>query len=302
MHERADRLGIRDLQTFVGQPAATAGRARLGHGANVRGVEYGPRMLDRTRFLTGGDDVEAELTRDGGTGIVTRGRSGWTFEYNAESRDAALSLLKEAVEIVSQRGGTTWQLWLSAPLARDDEAAALVGLTPQRDLLQLRIDLPRPEAVTIATRPFRVGEDNDAWLDLNNRAFAWHPEQSNWTVADLDKRFGQPWFDADGFLVYEVDGKMVGFCWTKRHDEYDPPLGEIYVIAKDATAGEPGLGKQLTLAGLAYLASTGLAEGMLYVDATNTKALDMYLAMGFTLHHVDRNYTGVATPTSAPTP
>ncbi|MEY2469655.1 MAG: mycothiol synthase, partial [Actinomycetota bacterium] len=150
--------------------------------------------------------------------------------------------------------------------------------------------------------PFKVGEDNEAWLDLNNRAFAWHPEQSNWTDADLDNRFAQPWFDADGFLVHEVDGKMLGFCWTKRHDEYDPPLGEIYVIAKDTAAGEPGLGKQLTLAGLAYLASTGLTEGMLYVDATNTKALDMYLAMGFTVHHVDRNYVGAATPTNAPTP
>ena len=53
-----------------------------------------------------------------------------------------------------------------------------------------------------------------------------------------------------------------------------------------------GLGRQLTLAGLDYLSSKGLAEAMLYVDATNVPALKLYVGLGFTVNHIDRAYTG----------
>ena len=53
-----------------------------------------------------------------------------------------------------------------------------------------------------------------------------------------------------------------------------------------------GLGRQLTLAGLDYLHEQGITEAMLYVDASNARAVKLYMDLGFTINHIDRAYTG----------
>ncbi|QGN46621.1 mycothiol synthase [Micromonospora sp. WMMD558] len=181
-------------------------------------------------------------------------------------------------------------------------AAALavdLGFARARVLWQLRRPLtapvpePRlPDGVTL--RAYRPGADDDAWLALNARAFADHPEQGRWTAADLRVRLDEPWFDPAGFLlaVAEPTGELLGFHWTKVHERPgSAPIGEVYVLGVDPGAHGGGLGKALTAAGLAYLRDRrGLDRVMLYVDESNTAAVALYERLGFARWSAHVNY------------
>jgi mycothiol synthase len=236
---------------------------------------------------------------------VSRGRArSWALDLAIDPHhryDASAigpELLHAALDLIRDEGGGHVHLWVHQPTRTHDDVARSVGLSRGRDLLQLRVPLPLDVPVPpLALRPFVVGEDEDAWLGVNNRAFEWHPEQGGWTRDDLVAREREPWFDAAGFLLHEVDGTLAGFCWTKVHpggdDGHDPPLGEIYVIAVDPVFHGRGLGRALVVNGLHHLATArGLSWGMLYVDAANEPAVKLYEHLGFELDHVDRAYIG----------
>ena len=212
-------------------------------------------------------------------------------------------LLRTAMAAVAAAGGGRLRLWVTSPTPDDDARAEASGFAVERDLLQLRCPLPLPPPadgeVTVATRPFRVGVDEDAWIEANNRAFAGHPEQGAWDRATLHAREQEPWFDPEGFRVLDVRGRLVGSCWTKRHGGTRPPMGEIYVISVDPRFHGKGWGRALTRAGLEWLASRSLTVGMLYVDGANTAAVSLYRSMGFTTHHLDRSYVAPVAPAAA---
>jgi mycothiol synthase len=221
----------------------------------------------------------------------------------ANVREIGTDLVGAAVREVAGRGGGQVELWVHRPSEHHDAVARATGLTGRRDLYQMRRPLPVDRPVPdLHVRPFRPGDDHDAeaWLTVNNRAFAWHPEQGGWDRSTLEARLTEPWFDADGFLLHERDGRLAGFCWTKVHADDDPPLGEIYVIAVDPDFAGIGLGRDLVLAGLDSLARRGLRVGMLYVDASNRSALGLYESLGFAVDHVDRAYAGEVSPAASP--
>ncbi len=180
-------------------------------------------------------------------------------------------------------------------------AAALavdLGFRRARVLWQLRRPLtapvpePRlPDGVTL--RAYRPGADDDAWLALNARAFADHPEQGRWTAADLRVRLDEPWFDPAGFLLaVDSAGRLLGFHWTKVHERPGSArIGEVYVLGVDPGAHGGGLGKTLTAAGLAYLRDRrGLDRVMLYVDESNVAAVALYERLGFARWSAHVNY------------
>jgi mycothiol synthase len=223
--------------------------------------------------------------------------------HRTPGNTVAEDLLDSAVQLVAAEGGGHLHLWVNQPNPVHDRLAANVGLTRGRALYQMRRNLPVEEHASITTRPFEVGRDEEAWLEVNNRAFARHPEQGGWSMSTLKARQGQPWFDPQGFLLHEEGGRLAGFCWTKVHGGDDEQVGEIYVIAVDPDFAGRGLGRELVLAGLDYLWATGIQEAMLYVDATNAKAIKMYVDLGFLVNHIDRAYTGdiaPATPNGLP--
>jgi mycothiol synthase len=191
--------------------------------------------------------------------------------------------------------------------------AGRYGYSPSRTLLRMHRDLPAPPDLVPAPdgvdfRPYRRGVDAAAWVAVNAAAFAHHPEQGRMTVADVAAREEADWFDADGFILAERDGRLVGFHWTKSHpaNELGPqPVGEVYVLGVHPDAEGQGLGRALLDRGLAYLYATGHREVILYVEAEQARVVRMYQASGFTIATRDviyaRGGTAAASTGSAAT-
>ena len=132
-------------------------------------------------------------------------------------------------------------------------------------------------------RTFKPATDKTQWLDLNNTIFAHHPDQGNWAMADLENRMSENWFDANGFFLVTEADTIIGFCWTKIHDEFvnQDPIGELYVVGVHPDHAHKGIGRAVSIAALNYLVGKGLKQSMLYVDADNEKGLGLYKSLGF---------------------
>lgn len=194
-------------------------------------------------------------------------------------------------------GGAGARIWAHGNLAPARETASALGLVIVRELLQMRrslIGLPPvtgSDGVRITT--YSGPADDAEVLRVNNEAFAWHPEQSGWTEADIAERRGESWFDPDGlFMAFdERTGALLGFHWTKVHNA---DLGEVYVVGVGPAAQGRGIGATLTLVGLHYLAAhlskSSRPEVMLYVEADNSAAVKTYRRLDFDVYAVDAAY------------
>jgi mycothiol synthase len=253
------------------------------------------------------------------------GPSGELVIHPVHRRQGLGLLLTRA--LVAEAGPRPLRLWAHGDLPGAVALAAAAGFERVRALWQMRRSLQsrleRPQlAEGITIRTFVIGRDEDAWIDLNSRAFARHPEQGAWTREDLELREREPWFDPSGFFLAERDGKLVGFHWTKIHGpaatagsagaadaagdavpaggaaaRTHEAIGEVYVVGVGPGQRGLGLGRALTLVGLQYLRSQGLFQVMLYVDESNNPAIRLYQSLGFT--HWDTDVMFAHRPTGS---
>jgi mycothiol synthase len=178
---------------------------------------------------------------------------------------------------------TPLRVWAMGDTPAARALATSVGMVRQRELLimerPLDDELPELEMPAgVEIRTFVPGQDEQEWLRVNAAAFADHPEQALIDLDDLKDRMAEPWFDSKGFFVATRDGAIVGFHWTKQHQDQ---LGEVYVLGIAPWASRQGLGKALLLTGLGWLRQQGNSRVKLYVESDHRAAIELYLTYGF---------------------
>jgi mycothiol synthase len=251
------------------------------------------------------EDVELRVRNGGGEHVLAHAPDGSLAGYAFFENGSGELVVHPAhrrqghgTALLAAAGPGPLQVWAHGDDPGARAFAERNGFTRARVLWQMRRslleplpDIPLPDGVTV--RGFRPGSDEQAWLGVNSRAFAHHPEQGRWTLDDLLVREAEPWFDPAGFLLaVDITDTVLGFHWTKVHPPAgdDPALGEIYVLGVDPSGHRRGLGAALSVAGLRHLAAAGLQWSSLYVDESNEAAVRLYRGLGFEIYQTDINY------------
>jgi mycothiol synthase len=223
-----------------------------------------------------------------------------------DARDHAARSARSARAARSALGGApVVQAWLRGATEEDLAAARHVGFEVTRRLHVLGVALPvrapggaasiRAADESVRVRPYRAdAADRRAVAEL--LAAVYPGSEGAWDEAGVAVRESRAWFRAEDLLLLEEHGAdatlepgavagtngdrrpLVGLHWTKRRSA---ELGEVHNLAVHPDAHGRGYGPLLLDAGLAHLTDVGSREVVLWVDSTNTRALDLYRSRGF---------------------
>ncbi|MGI8876804.1 MAG: mycothiol synthase [Egibacteraceae bacterium] len=203
-------------------------------------------------------------------------------------------LLTEARAVLGRAGGGLLYLWVHRVEDPRTTLAARMGFAVQRELAFMTRSLdergePAVLPDDVMVRPYREGSDDEAFLEVNNAAFADHPENGAWDRTTFAERRSLDWFDPDGLFIAWRGEQALAFHWTKwhaHHSDESPahePVGEVYVLAVHPSAQGLGLGRALLRVGIAHLHDRGCRQAILYVDCASTGAVGLYRSEGFDL-------------------
>jgi len=218
-------------------------------------------------------------------GLVVPSMQHLLVDRDARRRGHGRRLVQAALAMLAARGECLLDLYVPPASGAAVAFARATGFLPHASLWQMRLD---PQVVvaapafppSVVRRPLRVGEDEEAFVELFNRAFAEHPTPMSVTRDILRHVHALPSFDPSAFLV-ALDGRdgrtMVGFCRASL----DGAAGEVELIGVLPEWRGAGLGRALLAWGVEHLRRRGAAEVVLSVEALNNTALSLYERVGF---------------------
>jgi len=158
-----------------------------------------------------------------------------------------------------------------------------------RRFLELRLDvskctLPDMSEFFSVCRHLEPGEE-DKLTFIQNRAFidTWGYNPS--TKEEIFCRTRLPSCSPKNVLLMGEEEHPIGYCWTKinsggkKHTR--KRRGHIHMLGVDPGHRGKGIGKQVLLAGIAYLQGEGIQFVELTVDEENKTACALYKSLGF---------------------
>ncbi|WP_185744307.1 mycothiol synthase [Arachnia propionica] len=244
-------------------------------------------LNDSSRLVIAGEREGVVVTRPHGFAILDDHDETILVAVEPEGRRRGIgsALLLDALDRRPEHSA-----WAFGTLPAARALAEHLGLRPVRELLHMGRSLTAatpaapPEGVHIGTF---TDADATAVVAVNRAAFRNHPEQGRLDLDGFRALTRQPWFDPAGLLTARIEGQLVGFHWTKRHDA---TTGEVYVLAVDPAFEGRGIGRALLDHGLAHLTAVGCRTVELYVEADQPRVVALYRASGFDTLSVDTNY------------
>lgn len=242
-----------------------------------------PALSEHKRRRLGGaeDALVRAWAADGTLAVVSVAaahagdRPHWAVEVAVHPGARRPDLEEEALAAAALDVPGPHTLWAHRPAQL--AAAAALGYREVRRVVRMEGPFPEVQPGGWATVGPLGRDDDAALIDVHNRAFAGHGEASGMTRRRLDELRSAPWFDGDGVVAARRRGRLVGYCWTKLHDNGD---GEIYFLAVDPAAQGHGVGEALAAAAYAHLRHRGAVRAMLWVDGDNDAAVALYRRIG----------------------
>lgn len=170
-------------------------------------------------------------------------------------------------------------VWAHGTLPAAVRLADRLGLAATRSLWRMAWD---PAAVVVPPLPGELtvrpyNDDAAAWLALNARVFARHPDQGRWTAADFAARLAEPWFDPSDLLLVEHRHDLVAFAWLKRTADE----AEVYILGVAPEYQRRGVAAHLLGLLQQRAAGEGASSLTLFVEGDNLAARRSYVRSGF---------------------
>lgn len=217
--------------------------------------------------------------------------------------------------------GTSLQVWAHGQLPAAEAIAHKQQLEIVRHLLVMSVTgeaLQKsaepgetPDGFVAANYPesverFGIEHVENSWIEANNQAFSWHPEQGGWDTERLHRAMEAEWFDPHDVIFLWDDAAddsaegvvkrpvQAGFHWTKWHGAAEDSakavgevsvgkvsVGEVYVIGLASAYQSRGLSGHLLRLGIKQMVNKGATEVILYVEKDNESAVRVYEKSGF---------------------
>lgn len=208
--------------------------------------------------------------------------------------------------------GTSLQVWAHGQLPAAEAIAHKQQLEIVRHLLVMSVTgeaLQKsaepgetPDGFVAANYPesverFGTEHVENSWIEANNQAFSWHPEQGGWDTQRLHRVMEAEWFDPHDVIFLWDDAAegvakrpvQAGFHWTKWHGAAEDSaeavgevyVGEVYVIGLASAYQGRGLSGHLLRLGIKQMVNKGATEVILYVEKDNESAVRVYEKSGF---------------------